>query len=118
MNIPQLPPLIRRFLYACFHDGHPPEDPETVDIELCPPLPSKVSVFPAAVAIFHAPSDLCGAHGMKKERIRAVRSWRGGATRNDCVLTMNDTLPFQRGLDVARVLLLFSFKQVCRPSCA
>ncbi|KAI0740248.1 hypothetical protein C8Q76DRAFT_765250 [Earliella scabrosa] len=98
MNIPQLPPLIRRFLYACFHDGHPPEDPETV------------SVFPAAVAIFHAPSDLCGAHGMKKERIRAVRSWRGGATRNDCVLTMNDTLPFQRGLDVARVLLLFSFK--------
>ncbi|KAI0704619.1 hypothetical protein C8Q76DRAFT_820240 [Earliella scabrosa] len=111
INIPQLPDLIRRFLYVRLHDGHPPEDPDTVDIHLCPSMPSKISVFPSAVAIFHAPSDLCGAHGMKKERIRAVRSWRGGPPRHDCVyVTVDDSLPGFRGLDVARVLLLFSFK--------
>ena len=48
---------------------------------------------------------------MKKERIRAVRSWRGGPARHDCVfVTVDDSLPGFRGLDVARVLLLFSFK--------
>lgn len=71
-----------------------------------------MTVFPYAVAVFYAPSDGCGSQGMKKERIRAVRSWRGGPARYDCAyVSVNETLPGFRGLtDVVRILLFFSFK--------
>ena len=62
------------------------------------------------MALFHAPSDICGAKGMKKERIRAVPSWRRGAARYDCAFVVDDEgLPGFRGLAVVRVLLFFSF---------
>ncbi|KAI0702724.1 hypothetical protein C8Q76DRAFT_771687 [Earliella scabrosa] len=110
IHVPQLPNLIRRFLYSELNPGAI-IDFETVDIAQCPQPPSRINVFPSAVALFHAPSDLCGAHGMKKERIRAVRSWRGGPARYDCAFVTDDeTLPGFRGLAVVRVLLFFSFK--------
>lgn len=84
---------------------------EEVDLDLCPPPPAHATVFPSAVAIFHAPSDICGIRGMKKERIRATRSWRGGPPRYDCAYVDEDeTLPGFRGLSAVRVRLLFSFK--------
>ena len=50
---------------------------------------------------------------MKKERIRSVASWRGGPARQDCVYVLDDdTQPGFQGLLVARVLLLFSFKDL------
>ncbi|KAJ7666342.1 hypothetical protein B0H17DRAFT_951049 [Mycena rosella] len=48
---------------------------------------------------------------MLRERIRAVRSWRGGPARYDCVFVEDDpNLPGFRGLLAARVLLFMSFK--------
>ncbi|KAJ7036423.1 hypothetical protein C8F04DRAFT_954003 [Mycena alexandri] len=48
---------------------------------------------------------------MLRERIRAVRSWRGGSARYDTIFVEQDaTLPGFRGLLAARVLLFFSFK--------
>jgi hypothetical protein len=46
---------------------------------------------------------------MYNECIRAVKSWRNGAARHDCVLTETgpDT-PGMAGLDIARVCLFFS----------
>ncbi|KAI0713722.1 hypothetical protein C8Q76DRAFT_620400 [Earliella scabrosa] len=116
VNIPQLPDLLRRFLFAELA-GVPSE---TVGLGLCPEAPSHVSVFPSAVAIFYAPSDVCGTRGMKKERICAVRSWRGGPARYDCVyINDDDTLPGFRGLSVVRVLLFLSFKRnMCTYPCA
>ncbi|KAF8135913.1 hypothetical protein K438DRAFT_1433878, partial [Mycena galopus ATCC 62051] len=53
----------------------------------------------SAVAKFYAPSDHSGLHGMLHERIRAVRSWRGGPARHDCVFVEgNPDLPGFRGL--------------------
>ncbi|KAJ7687975.1 hypothetical protein B0H16DRAFT_1354306, partial [Mycena metata] len=45
------------------------------------------------------------------ERIRAVRSWRGGPARYDTIFVEQDgDLPGFCGLLTARVLLFFSFK--------
>jgi len=47
---------------------------------------------------------------MRRERIRAVKSWRKGPGRYDTILVNTDpTAEGMRGLDVARVRLFFSF---------
>lgn len=110
--MPSLPELVCRFLYVQQHDG-PVELGENIDLALCPPAPRQISVFPSAVAYFYAPSDVCGVRGMCKERIRSVPSWHGGPARRDCVFILDDdTQPGFLGLLAARVLLLFSFKDI------
>ncbi|KAJ6517196.1 hypothetical protein C8R47DRAFT_1181632 [Mycena vitilis] len=112
LNLPHLVPLIRRFLYA---QDNPDRDLNvplaTIPLDACPDAPRRIKAFPSAVAKFYAPSDQSGVAGMLRERIRAVRSWRGGSPRYDCVFVESDpTLPGFRGLLAARVLLFMSFK--------
>ncbi|KAL0056742.1 hypothetical protein AAF712_016652 [Marasmius tenuissimus] len=101
---------IRCFLYEQNLPPDQREDIDWVDLEASNGLPelderTKVWVYPSATATFSAPSDLCGLGGLKRERIRAVRSWKGGPPRRDCVFVNQDpTLPGFRGLYVARVL--------------
>ncbi|KAJ7883392.1 hypothetical protein B0H13DRAFT_2235400 [Mycena leptocephala] len=75
LGIPQLVPY------------NPDRDPDiplaNIHLDDFPDPPSRVMVFPSAIAKFHAPSDQSGIHGMLHERIRAVRTWRGGAARYD-----------------------------------
>ena len=113
LNIPHLPNLVRRFL----HEQLVPvdEDINLNDVPLsdCPVLTNttKIHVFPSAVAIYYAPSDLCGTRGMFRERIRAVDSWRRGPPRHDCVFVQHDPdKPGFRGLYVARVCHFFSIR--------
>jgi len=62
------------------------------------------------VARFYAPSDLCGAGGMYRERIHSTPIWRGAAPRYDTVFVETDPeLPGMRGMMVGRVFLFFSF---------
>jgi hypothetical protein len=79
-----------------------------------------LTTYNSAVAMFYAPSDLSGAGGMRKERIRAVSRWRGGCPRLDTVLLKpsskyaseppyNDE-PTVNSFSVARVRLFFSFE--------
>ncbi|KAJ7027114.1 hypothetical protein C8F04DRAFT_1288082 [Mycena alexandri] len=110
LRLPELPTLLRRFLYV---QDHPDLDIPLTEVPLddCPDPPASVSVFPSAVATFYAPSDQSGIGGLLRERIRAVRSWRGGPARYDCVYVEQDTTqPGFRGLLAARVLLFMSFK--------
>ncbi|KAI0629622.1 hypothetical protein C8Q77DRAFT_1220285 [Trametes polyzona] len=110
IGLPQLPQLIQHFLYAQLH---PESEIAAADIPLaqCPPPPARITIFPSALAIFYAPSDLSGAKGMKKERICACRSWRGGPARKDCAFVeMDPDAPGFRGLGAVRVHLFFSFK--------
>ncbi|CAK5272542.1 unnamed protein product [Mycena citricolor] len=111
LHLPQLVPLIRRFLYAQLHPDRDLDIPlSDISLDNCPDAPDRVRVFPSAVAKFFAPSDQSGIAGMLKERIRAVRSWRGGPPRYDCIFVEgNPELPGFRGLLAARVLLFFSF---------
>ncbi|KAL0562645.1 hypothetical protein V5O48_019439, partial [Marasmius crinis-equi] len=70
---------------------------------------ARVSAYPSAVATYSASSDLCGFGGLKRERVRAVESWRGGPARRDCVFVNQDpALPGFRGLYVARILHFLS----------
>ncbi|KAI5886109.1 uncharacterized protein SCHCODRAFT_02673152 [Schizophyllum commune H4-8] len=80
---PQLPLLLRQFLYSQLH-------PDCESITEIPPhdlpyITTKIDVFHSAVARFYAPSDLCGAGGMRRERIRSTPSWYG-CPRRDTVL--------------------------------
>ncbi|KAF8528622.1 hypothetical protein JB92DRAFT_3081421 [Gautieria morchelliformis] len=75
-----------------------------------PTFYGKITVYPSAVATFHAPSDISGIGGMRREHIRAVNSWRKGSGRYDTIFVNTD--PFaegMHGLDIARVQLFFSF---------
>ncbi|KAJ7631552.1 hypothetical protein DFH06DRAFT_1438650 [Mycena polygramma] len=112
LNLPDLVPLVRRFLYLQDHEDYNFDVPLTdVPLDACPDAPKNIKSFPSAVAKFYAPSDQSGMHGMLHERIRAVRSWRGGPPRYDCVFVEGDpALPGFRGLLAARVLLFMSFK--------
>ncbi|KAF7348718.1 hypothetical protein MVEN_01390700 [Mycena venus] len=112
LDLPKLVPLIQRFLYSQINPDRDPDIPlANIPLDDCPDAPSSVKVFPSAVAKFFAPSDQSGISGMLRERIRAVRSWRGGAPRYDCVFVEGDPeLAGFRGLIAARVLLFMSFK--------
>ncbi|KAF7341721.1 hypothetical protein MSAN_02070600 [Mycena sanguinolenta] len=113
LKLPDLVPLIQRFLYLQDHPDHDLDNfpLSQVPLDNCPDAPRSVKAFPSAVAKFYAPSDQSGMRGMLHERIRAVRSWRGGPARYDCVFVEgNPDLPGFRGLLAARVLLFMSFK--------
>ena len=97
--------LVRQFLSDQLQT-----DPDHPPAQL-PELPEQISVHPSAVATFYAPSDICGVNGMRRERIRAVPSWRRGLGRYDCIFVNADPLAEgMRGLEVARVRSFFSFK--------
>jgi len=82
---------------------------ESVDNLL--PINAKISVFHSAVAMFHAPSDLSGTHGLRRERIRSTPSWRGLEPRRDCAFVIeDDTVSGMRGMAIVRVILFFSFE--------
>jgi hypothetical protein len=103
---PNLPDLIQQFIYNEQHSDHV-SDPSASAV---PTFYGKITVYPSAVATFHAPSDISGIGGMRRERIRAVKSWRKGPGRYDTIFVNTDSsVEGMRGLEVARVRLFFSF---------
>jgi hypothetical protein len=101
--------MIQEFIHDQLYsdDPNPPEfDPATAQVFL-----GKLTLFNSAAASFHAPSDLSGTGGMRREHIRATPSWRTGEPRHDCIF-INMGVDFDspmNGLAVARVLCFFSF---------
>jgi hypothetical protein len=70
-----------------------------------------VAVYNSAVVKFYAPSDLSGVGGMRRERIRAVQSWKKGPPRYDCIFVSTDpTAEGMHGLDIGRARLFFKFE--------
>jgi hypothetical protein len=84
--------------------------------ELPPPLETigvsnaRVHVYSSATALFYAPSDPSGLHGMKRQKIRCTKNWRSRGRREDVVLVDVDPEDAPDGLQAARVKLIFSFK--------
>ncbi|KAG2757557.1 hypothetical protein P692DRAFT_201835899 [Suillus brevipes Sb2] len=109
LDLPRLPFMIQEFIHDQLYsdDPNPPEfDPATAQVFL-----GKLTLFNYAAASFHAPSDLSGTGGMRREHIRATPSWRTGEPRHDCIF-INMGVDFDspmNGLAVARVLCFFSF---------
>lgn len=106
---PNLPALVRRFLYDQLNpngDAHSDELP----LNECPYYNGRVFIYHSAIARFYAPSDLCGAGGMYHERIRSLPAWQGEYARRDTVFIETDSsVPGMLGMCVGRVLLFFSF---------
>ena len=113
VNQQNLEDLVCEFL---FYQVNPQETP-------LPPISSirwmtagvtRLSVFHSAYAVFCAPSNPSGVGGMYRETIRSVPRWKTGDTtgpRRDCILLDNGSdEPGVKGLEVARVHLLFSFE--------
>jgi hypothetical protein len=66
-------------------------------------------VFHSAIARFYSPSDLCGAGGMYRQRIRCNPSWYGHTRRDTVFVVQDEGRPGMAGLLVARIHLFFSF---------
>ncbi|KAJ7759463.1 hypothetical protein B0H14DRAFT_2404091, partial [Mycena olivaceomarginata] len=103
---PRFLDLFRRFLYEELN-GPPEDDGPLVAIDACPVFAGRITVHHSAIARFYAPSDLGGAGGMYRERIRSNPDWHGYA-RRDTVL-VDVAAPVMCGLVIARVQLFFSF---------
>ncbi|KAH9988442.1 hypothetical protein BJV74DRAFT_885330 [Russula compacta] len=106
---PRFPELVRRFLYDQLNlDSNIPST--EVDLEDCPHFGGSVYVYHSAIAHFYAPSDLCGAGGMYRERIRSNPNWRGEyAWRDTMFVETNADLDGMQGMAIGRALLFFSF---------
>lgn len=108
-DLPELPELIRRFLFDQLNPLSPVSGSE-IDLHYCPTVHSSVFVYHSAVSIHYAPSDPSGIGGMHRERIRATPAWHAGPSRNDCIFATKDmSIEGMRGLHAARVMLFFSF---------
>ncbi|KAG1837384.1 hypothetical protein C8R48DRAFT_622854 [Suillus tomentosus] len=111
LDIPNLAELVRRFL---FEQSNPNDARDHTEVTLLesPYYQGRISVFNSASSTFHAPSDLSGIGGMKREYIRACPLWRNECARNDCVFVITDSdTPGMGGMDVARVMAFFSLRQ-------
>jgi len=106
IGLPDFPGLIEQFIYNQQHPDNASDD-SSLDF---PTFYGKITIYPSAVATFHAPSDISGVGGMRRERIRAVKSWRKGPGRYDTIfINTNSSMEGMEGLDVARARLFFSF---------
>ncbi len=109
LNRPQLHDDISRFLHGrLFPDGDYEEDRHLDDFPHISTR-AKVGTHRSATVVFHAPSDLSGPHGMRREVLRCNPQWYQTYPRYDTVLVTVD--PTQWGLPrfrVARVRRLLS----------
>ncbi len=94
------------------HSGRSELEPENRWRESRPlEFKSLISVYHSATSIFRAPSDLSGMSGLKRELIRSAPNWRNKGPRRDCVFVETDPdSKGMRGLNIARVRLIFSFQ--------
>ena len=105
--------LIQEFIYD--QQEHP-SGLQAQDIPDLPPFYEKITIHTSAIATFHAPSDLSGIGGMKREQIHAVDCWRKGPGRCDTLFinTGSDDVDDLSthgilGLEVGHAHLFFSF---------
>ena len=106
---PDFPNLIQHFIYKEQHSDDTSNDSSDSESAL-PTFYGKITVFPSAVATFHAPSDISGIGGMCHEQIRAVKVWRKGPAHYDTIFVNTD--PFKegmQGLEITHMRLFFSF---------
>ncbi|KAJ7473215.1 hypothetical protein FB451DRAFT_290240 [Mycena latifolia] len=106
VNQPALPLLLRCFLHAKVH-GALADDVAPPLLEDCPIFDGRITVHHSAVARFYAPSDLGGAGGMYRERIRSNPNWHGYARRDTVLIDVGAEV--MGGIVIGRAMLFISF---------
>ena len=104
---PQLPLLLRQSLYSQLHPDC--ESITNIPTHDLPYITTKIDVFHSAVARFYAPSDLCGAGGMRRERIRSTPSWYGCPRRDTVLINIGGDPSVMKGMNIGRVFLFMAF---------
>lgn len=106
LHIPNLSTLLSHFLLEQQQSSD-----SSCDNPVNPNYPwydSKICVFNSVSAVFYAPSDASGIHGMWCEFIRSTLLWRNEATHYDCAfMNVNPDTESMKGLEVVRVLAFF-----------
>ena len=74
-----------------------------------PDFEGAIHVRHSATATFYALSDLYGAGGLLRERIRLTPSFHGGRRRDTVFVEVDETLQGMHGMEIACVLIFFSF---------
>lgn len=101
----KFPLALRRFLFMHNHsDQQPP-----AEIENLPSFEGEIRVYHSAVAIYYAPSDLCGAGGLYRERIRSTPLFHGHERCDTVFVVLDESKGGMEGMEIGRVLLFFSF---------
>lgn len=106
VNEPDFSLQFKVFLYSRRHPSRPTPD----DIDARVTFSGKIQVFHSATTRFYAPSDLCGPCGMYRQRIRCNPSWYGHPRQDTVFIVVDEDLPGMEGMLIARLHLLFSFK--------
>ena len=102
---PAFPFALRRFLFILNN----PNKPIPTAIEDLPAFEGKIKVYHSATATFYAPSDLCGAGGLRRELIRSTPSFHGHEQRDTVFVVPDDFQKGMEGMEIGRILLFFSF---------
>jgi hypothetical protein len=105
--MPDLHLKLRRLIHE---RRFPDEDVDEVEDDALPHYEGRLSIYDSASAIFYAPSELAGPHGMHLEIIRSKSLWRGEYERRDTVLVKaGDNNDILGGMYVARIVRFLSF---------
>jgi len=75
-----------------------------------PSFEGEIKVYHSAVAIYYAPSDLCGAGGLYRERIRLTPSFHRHERRDTVFVVLDESESGMKGMEIGRILLFFSFQ--------
>ena len=103
---PSFPLALRQFLFMLNHpDNQPPAEHEDL-----PWFEGEIRVYHSAVATYYAPSDLCGAGGLRRERIHSTPSFHGSERRDTVFVVLDESKSGMEGMEIGRVLLFFSFQ--------
>ena len=105
---PGLPLALQQFIF----DVDNPDlagMPSPASLPDLPQFQARIHVHHSALATFFAPSDLCGAGGMRQERIRSTPSWYGHPRRDTVFVVLDESLLGMEGMVIARVQLFLSF---------
>ncbi|KAF9488379.1 hypothetical protein BDN71DRAFT_1485108 [Pleurotus eryngii] len=102
INQPGFPMVLWRFVYTQCHSNY-----ENFPLIL-PEFTFHILVFHSAIALFYAPSNLCGSGGMHREQIRANLMWNVEDKHSDDGSVDSEEL-VMHGLLIAHILLFFSF---------
>jgi hypothetical protein len=108
---PGFPLALHQFLFALNQqDRTRTRAPAEHDL---PSFKGEIKVYHSAIACFYAPSDLCGAGGLRRERIRSTPCFHGSERRDTVFVVLDEEMSGMEGMEIARVLLFFSF-HYCR----
>jgi hypothetical protein len=98
--------MFRQFLFEIHH----PDSQLKPDEHDCPQCEGQIHVHHSAVTTFVAPSDLCGAGGLHRDRIWSNPHFFCHPHCDMVFVILDEDKCGMDGMVIARVLLFFSFK--------